>query len=537
MLFEDIATGAAEGAILVHSLRAGGRLFKKGRVLTAADAATLAGAGIASVTVARLEPGDVAEDKAAARLAEALAGDQVRVGAAFTGRANLYARAAGLVLFDAAAIEDINLIDEAVTVATLPQHVMVAPDDMVATVKIIPFAAPESAVARAERIARKLPLKVAPFREKRAALVTTTLPGQKASLRDKTRAAIEARLAPLGGTLVLETQVAHQAGAVAEALKDATQSGADLIFVMGASAISDRRDVVPAGIAAAGGAVEHFGMPVDPGNLLLLARLEGKPVIGLPGCARSPKLNGFDFVLQRLFAGLEVQRRDLMRMGVGGLLSEIPSRPQPREAAPERPPRAPKVAGLVLAAGLSSRMGSNKLLAPVDGKPLIRRTVEAVRAAHVDPVIVVTGHEADAVKQALAGLDVTFASNPFYEEGLSTSLRAGLKAVPEGADAALVLLGDMPEVGGALIDRMIAAFSPEDGRAICVAASNGKRGNPVLWARRFFAEMEGVTGDTGAKHLIALNEDVVCEVETDDSVLSDIDTPDALAALRARATR
>jgi molybdenum cofactor cytidylyltransferase len=180
-------------------------------------------------------------------------------------------------------------------------------------------------------------------------------------------------------------------------------------------------------------------------------------------------------------------------------------------------------------------MGLNKLLAPVSGKPLIRRTVEEVRASHVDPVIVVTGHQAEEIERALDGLRVTFVPNPHYADGLSASLRAGLQAIPESADAVLVLLGDMPEVGSGLIDRMLAAFSPEDNRAICVATSNGKRGNPVLWARRFFGEMEGVTGDTGAKHLIAMNEPVVCEVEADDSVLRDIDTPDALAALRARA--
>jgi molybdenum cofactor cytidylyltransferase len=198
--------------------------------------------------------------------------------------------------------------------------------------------------------------------------------------------------------------------------------------------------------------------------------------------------------------------------------------------------RAPRVAAIVLAAGLSTRMGQNKLLAPVGGKPLIRRTVEAVSASHVDPVIVVTGHQAGEIEQALANLRVRFVPNAHYAEGLSASLRAGLQAVPESADAALVLLGDMPEVKSGLLDRMLAAFSPEDGRAICVATANGKRGNPVLWARRFFAEMEAVTGDTGAKHLIAMNDPVVCEVEADDSVLTDIDTPDALAALRSRAT-
>ena len=163
----------------------------------------------------------------------------------------------------------------------------------------------------------------------------------------------------------------------------------------------------PAGIVAAGGAVSHFGMPVDPGNLLLLGSLHGEPVVGLPSCARSPKVNGFDFVLQRLFAGLAVTGKDVMRMGVGGLLQEIPNRPQPRDVE-NAPLRAPRIAALVLAAGLSSRMGSNKLLEGWRGHPLLRWTVEAALASDARPVIVVTGNEAPKIEAALKAS--TFAS-------------------------------------------------------------------------------------------------------------------------------
>ena len=181
--------------------------------------------------------------------------------------------------------------------------------------------------------------------------------------------------------------------------------GADLLIAFGASAITDENDVIPAAIRAAGGEVSHFGMPVDPGNLLLIGELDGRPVLGAPGCARSPAENGFDWVLNRLLAGLEVRREDITGMGVGGLLMEIVSRPQPREPAAVEGDK--KVAAIILAAGQARRMGGpNKLTARFDGEPLVRRVAEHALKSKAGPVIVVTGHRAEEIAAALAGLDV-----------------------------------------------------------------------------------------------------------------------------------
>jgi len=531
MLFADVPPADAEGCVLVHSLRVGGRLLKKGRVLVPADLEEIRNAGITSIIVARLEPDDINEDEAAARIALALAADGARVGASFTGRSNLYATVSGAMSFDAKTIDLINGIDESITVATLAPYATVRPGEMIATVKIIPYAAPRGAVERAAALAAGA-IRVAAFQPLQCALISTFLPGQKQALLDKNRTALEARLAPLGGTIMFERRVAHRTEPLTQALREALLQHPDLFFVFGASAISDRRDIIPAAIVAGGGEIEHFGMPVDPGNLLLLARLGGVPAIGLPSCARSPKTNGFDFVLQRIFAGLPVGREEIMHMGVGGLLQEIPSRPQPRDKAPAVL-RAPRIAAIVLAAGMSSRMGANKLLQEWRGKALLRWTVEAALASEAKPVIVVTGHDATSAEAILRGLDVVIVRNPAYREGLSTSLRRGLSELPESADGALVMLGDMPEVSGDLLNRMIAAFSPTDGRSICVAVHEGKRGNPVLWSRAFFGEMSAITGDTGAKNLLAANEEQLCEIETGAAALRDVDTPEALAQLRA----
>ncbi|MFD1623186.1 NTP transferase domain-containing protein [Azospirillum griseum] len=536
MRFGPLPIDDAEGAILAHSLRCGDLTFKKGRRLSAEDVTALRAAGIATVIAVRLDADDVAEDAAAERVARTVAGSGLTVAAPFTGRVNLFATARGLLRLDTARLDAINLIDESVTIATLPDASVVEPGQMVATVKIIPFAAPESAVARAEAVAKagSPPLCVAAFRPLSVALIQTRLPGLKDSVLDKTVAVTRDRVEALGGSLVHETRCDHDETALAARINAAPK--VDLLLIAGASAITDRRDVLPAAIERAGGTVEHVGMPVDPGNLLLLARRGDTPVLGLPGCARSPKLNGFDWVLQRIAAGVPPSRRDIMRMGVGGLLAEIPSRPLPRAGAAVEAPRAPRVTALVLAAGRSSRMGgSNKLLAAVNGAPLVARAVDAALASQAQGVIVVTGHQGDAVELALSGKPVRFVRNPDFADGLSASLRAGLAAVPADADAVVVCLGDMPRVRAGVIDRLIAAFNPLEGRAICVPTTHGKQGNPVLWDRSFFADMAGLTGDSGAKRLIGQHADRLCEVAVDDAgILYDVDTPELLADLLAQ---
>jgi molybdenum cofactor cytidylyltransferase len=533
MRFGAIPLDEAEGAVLAHALRVGKLAYKKGRWLSAEDVEVLRASGIGEVVAAKLEPGDVEEDEAARLVAEAITGAHVRIDRPFTGRVNLFAEQAGLLVLDPARIDRLNALDEAVTVATLPAMAEVEPRQMVATVKIIPFAAPAEVVEQWRAAAAEGPLlRVAPYRGLDVALIQTRLPGTKESVLDKTVAVTAQRIRAAGGRLVSEARCDHTVPALAERIR---ASQADLVLIAGASAITDRRDVLPAAIEAAGGTVEHFGMPVDPGNLLLLARRGDRPVLGLPGCARSPKLNGFDWVLQRLAAGIPVGRADVMGMGVGGLLMEIATRPQPRDAAP--PARPGQVAAIVLAAGQSRRMGQdNKLLAPVDGRPMVAHVVDAMLASRGSPVIVVTGHEADRVRAALADRPVQWCHNPDYAEGLSTSLRAGLEALPE-VEGVLVALGDMPRIKAAQIDRLIAAFHPTEGSAICVPTVRGKRGNPVLFATRFLPEMRQVSGDVGARHLIGAHADEVVEIEMDDDApLLDIDTPAALAALRDAAS-
>jgi molybdenum cofactor cytidylyltransferase len=539
MKFGPVPLHEAEGGISVHSIRKAGLVLKKGTLIGKAEIAALEAAGIPELTVARLEPGDVPEDTAAGEIAAAIAGEGVHVERAFTGRSNLFAESAGVLVVDRAAVDGLNRVDDSITLATLPAFAPVVVGKMIATVKIIPFAVSQVARDAALAAAAKAqPLvRVAPYRVRRLGIVSTVLPGLADKVIEKTLRITAERIAPAGARIVAERRVPHETGALAAAMQEVLDARAELVIVFGASAIADTRDVIPAAVEAIGGEIGHFGMPVDPGNLLLIAQAQGRPVLGAPGCARSPKENGFDWVLMRLLAGLDVSREDIIAMGVGGLLMEIVTRPQPREAPP--PADGRRVAGLVLAAGRSTRMGGpNKLLAEIGGKPLVRFVAEQALASRAAPVVVVTGHERAKVEAALAGLRVRFVHNPDYAAGLSTSLKAGLAALPAEADGAIVCLGDMPQVTAGLIDRMLEVFDPARGALVVVPTIEGKRGNPVVWSRRFFPDLMALEGDVGARHLIVTHADAVAEVPVEDSAaLTDVDTPDALQAVKAELER
>ncbi|MGX9354493.1 molybdopterin-binding protein [Roseobacteraceae bacterium S113] len=327
MTFGSIPLSEALGAILAHSVATPEGRLRKGLVLEAAHLDALSRAGLDVVTVARLAPGDVDENTAARALAQALVPDPQAQGLilqeAFTGRVNILAAEAGVVQLDAARLTALNDIDPMITLATVPAHQQMRPRGMVGTVKIISYGVPGDALAAACDVARA-GLHLARPVLQTADLIVTEIPG---GAGEKGVPAIAGRLEALQMTLAQTLRVPHEEDAIAQAL-EATR--ADLVLILTASATSDPHDVAPEALRAAGGAVTRFGMPVDPGNLLFLGNLGDRPVIGLPGCARAPALNGADWVLSRVVCGVPVSAQDIAGMGVGGLLKEIPTRPQPR---------------------------------------------------------------------------------------------------------------------------------------------------------------------------------------------------------------
>jgi molybdenum cofactor cytidylyltransferase len=542
MKFGAMPLDHARGGIMAHRQRVGDTMIRKGALLDDTAIAALRDAGRTEVVCAILEPGDVPEDIAADRLATPLVSPLIARSRAATGRVNLSAEVQGLLRVHAAMIDQLNSIDEALTIGTLPDYAVVAPKDLVATIKIIPFSVPGTVLSVAETLARQngSPLTLYPFRHLRVGLVATELPGLKDSTTDKTIAVTEQRITQLTGSLLPPVRCPHDEESVALALEGLLAAGADMLLVIGASAVLDRRDVGPAGIVRAGGEIVHFGMPVDPGNLICVGRIRDKPALVLPGCARSPKLNGIDFILTRLFSGLKVTAAEIMRMGVGGLLKEFDNRPLPREKAPATPrsgaaPRsAPTIAAIVMAAGRSRRMAPHNKLLVTDpaGKPMIARVVDNVLSSNARPILVVTGHQAEQIEHALGGRPVRYVHAPDYAQGLAESLKAGIAAVPPECAGAIVCLGDMPLVTGRMIDRLLSMYDPEEGRSIVMPTYRGKQGNPMIWDRRFFAEILAIAGDSGARFLVGKHAEQVAEVEmADDAVLRDFDTTESLATL------
>jgi molybdenum cofactor cytidylyltransferase len=321
MRFERLPLGEALGAIAGHTVGCGKNAVKKGAVFDAAALAALEKAGVSHVYAVRLEAGDVAENDAAKVLADALGGDHARVEALATGRANLRALDEGVALIDSGGVNRFNRVYEGITLATVTPFARVKAGERVATVKIVPFAVEGAAMERALRACSGARLvSVAPFRPHRVGLLLTRVRDTKPSLLKKSETALSERVAALGSQIVKVEAVDHETGAIAEGISRMGDASVSLLIVLGAAAIADRNDVVPAGLVRGGGTVTHIGMPVEPGNLLMLGWLGELPVIGAPSCARSPKENGFDWVMQRLLAGLEIGPEEIMGLGVGGLL-------------------------------------------------------------------------------------------------------------------------------------------------------------------------------------------------------------------------
>jgi molybdenum cofactor cytidylyltransferase len=523
MMFGRVSPTQAKGLILAHSLRAGPISLKKGTVLTTKDVQALLDADIDQVTVASLAADDISEENAANQIGAALVGPNISLSQPVAGRVNLVSAADGIFTLSPEKIAAMNAIDEAVTIATLHNYTRVRKGALLATIKIIPYGVARPLVDQVIKLVSHDTLALAPFKPKSFDLILTKTDGFKDSLLVKGRKVVQTRVAPLGFTMKSCITVDHCEQAVTKALID---SSADMTFILGASATSDRLDIIPAALVASGGNVIRYGMPVDPGNLLVLGQRGDQVVIGLPGCARSPALNGIDWVLERLAVGVSLTNEDIAQMGVGGLLKEIPDRILPRSQSLQT---RDHVCAVLLAAGASHRMaGDDKLLRTVDGIPLLRRSVQNLLASNVDDCIVVLAPHATAHREALLGLQVTIVEVFDADQGMSASIRAGISSLAAKTSAVVLALADMPDITPDHINQIVCAQDREaEQLIICPVDKMGQRGHPVLFDARFFESLMGLSGDRGARDVVSAVPEFVHEIPMDTAVTLDLDTPEA----------
>jgi len=317
----------ALGHILRHNLadERGRKALSKGHRLTPADLPRLRALGVESLRVAVLEPGDIHEDEAARRLANAVCGMGVTAQAPAASRVNLLAEADGVVRVEAERLLQINQID-GLTVATLPSNALARARKRLATIKIIPFAVPEAALRQAEEIGSMGAgiISLSPLRSHAIGVILVGSTAARERIEHGVAPAIESRIVELGSRILATRYVPPDEPAVAAAITCLHAAGANMLIIAGETSIMDRDDVTPQGIRLAGGRIEHYGAPVEPGNLLLLGyldRLGGPiPVLGAPGCVRSRDTNIVDLLLPRLLAGESITKQDIVALGHGGLL-------------------------------------------------------------------------------------------------------------------------------------------------------------------------------------------------------------------------
>ena len=538
MKFGPCALSDCLDAILVHAVYLPDGRIAKGTCLTSDHLSRLRANGIDDIIVARLEDGDLGEDAAADMIAKAMMPANVRLSVAATGRVNIYATQRGLLRVDRLRLRDINMVDEGITLSTVQHNQLVEAGDLIATLKIIPYSVAETAVATVIGLGAGEPvISFHALRPRSFGLIQTRIPGMADKILKATEQTAKQRLNQLGCALVDSRVVAHEAAAINQAITASRANGPAVMLIAGGSAIADRRDEVPMGVIAAGGRIDHFGLPVDPGNLLMLSHIDEMPVIGMPGCARSIKMNGFDWILHLLLADLRIDAAEIADMAAGGLLMEIVSRPLPRRMVERRQISNATIGGVILAAGQSQRMGAqNKLLAEIDGVPIIRRTAQALLDGGLNDLVIVTGHEHRLVAAALDDLPVTCIYNDEYQSGQASSVACGVRHHQNGSHAAvLIALGDMPLVRPELIAALLRDHSslPDATDRITLPVFDGRRGNPVIWGRGFFDELVALTGDAGGRIIFAENKNAVNSLGwPNDSIHLDIDTPEALAPLK-----
>ncbi len=523
MRFEQRDTDLCAGWQLAHSLTVNGVHYPKAARLDNTHIKKISSAKIPKLYVFQLSSEDISENDAADKIANIICGSNVTAHKAKHGRVDIFASCDGRFGADQA-INELNQLNSSITIATLEANKLVKAGDRLATVKIIPYGVP--AIEIQKYTATSELLNVLPYEPKNACFISTD---QK--LTEKAFVTIQDRCADRAVSITQRLSCDHTVEDIQNQLKLIDYTQIDIVLILGKAATSDKRDVIPQAIEAAGGDIDRVGMPAEPGNLLVYATLHTPhfkcivPIIGLPGCIKSPLFNGFDRVLADISTGKAVSFSNIANIGIGGLTARAPK--QATALSQDKT----QIKAIILAAGKANRAGGIKLLANISGKTILAHTIDTYR--NYNPTIV-TGHRSDDIAKIVEEANVPHVHNPDYAQGLSTSLKIGISTVLPNCDYLLIALADMPFVQQKTITTMSEAVKDHPDAGIIIPTCGGKRGNPILWHRRYFDALNTVTGDKGGRFVIHKNECDVLEVETHDpGILLDLDTPEMLAQFGA----
>ncbi len=531
MKIEYLDPNKSKGSILAQTYNLSGRTLSKGTHVSEEILELLNRENVKNILCAVPHEGDIHEDSAAEAISKALDENQLYAEEASTGRVNFRTPALSIVRYNRELIKKINLVDESIAFSIVEHNQLLAKNDLIATLKIIPFFVSKIYVEQVvSLIAKNEIFKVHRLEEKKVELIQTYYDWQKRSIFKATSNVTSSRLDALGCPLQKETLIPHDHKSLCSEIKSSIDSGAQVLLISGASAITDRSDHIPKAILSVGGEIIQYGLAVDPGNLLLIGQIGNTTIIGMPGCARSPKLNGFDWVLQLLMANIPINKEELADMGAGGLLMEIASRPLPRALAKSAKKREKKIMGIILAAGNSTRMGKdNKLLRNIGGASLVRNTAVEMLKSDLDSCSIVLGYQSDKVAAVIKDLNINLILNPFWEEGQASSLKAALNTLDTSYSDLLVMLGDLPGVKSKHINKIIEEHLLANNRKskITIPSFNGKKGNPVIWGRSFFPDLSNLEGDVGGRALFGQHPAAINLIDMDDeAVVTDTDTPE-----------
>ena len=532
MQFKRLPTKKTIGLILAHSTNLKNKRISKGTLLDSDIVRSLINAEISEVTCAVPDKGDIHEDEAANLIAMAIDKKKSFLGLASTGRVNFKTSSLGIVRYERSVIKELNLIDQSIAFSIVQHNQLLAPNDLIATLKIIPFFISKSSVEKAVKLIKKSELfSFFELKKRGCGLIQTRFNWQKTDIFKATASVTKNRLENLDCHITEEKVIEHDKDEIAKNIRKFADKKTEILLISGASAIIDKTDDIPKAICQEGGTILQYGLAVDPGNLMLIGKLRNMTIIGMPGCARSPKLNGLDWVLQLLLADIKISKDELAEMGAGGLLMEIASRPLPRSLN-KKFYKTKKIVGALLAAGNSKRMGKvNKLLVKIDGIPLVRKIAIEMLNSNLDKCQVVLGYQADKVAKVLKDLPVQFLINPFWENGQSSSIKTAVANLNSEVSDLLVMLGDLPGIKRDHLNYLIQNHT-QDGAShniISVPSYKGQRGNPVIWGEAFFPDLGKLEGDTGGRALFSQHPAAMTLIEMqDDCVVKDTNTPEAI---------